>query len=323
MLGEYLYNAYLKLRYKLFKKRLKKENFGTPSFVEDINNPRYKISHLDFYGDDMITLRDNVIVKDGKLYLHAKLENKEFSSWWGTAFKKWSIGWVHYQGIPEVSNPYGTWSVKCKLPNGDDNFPATWLLRERHAESITKVLLGKPNSVIDSKTLYIENWKEQRVELNWYLWVNNKTIGFIQNKNKDNKTITIDNDLPSDIMSSHNLIYVSPDHITPEVDFMEVIYGKLQQTLHYGYSSERYTTSGCNVKLGKPDYNKEYEFSVKIIKNKGYRFYIDGILTGVFNRKNAMSDSAAYAIINNAKNKYAKDKNSVFEIISIKYYKPS
>lgn len=79
------------------------------------------MSDRNLYGADMITLKDNVEVKDGKLLLHTKYENIEFSSWWGTQKKTWSIGSLDFKNN---AYPYGIWSVKCKLPDDKDAWPA-------------------------------------------------------------------------------------------------------------------------------------------------------------------------------------------------------
>ncbi|MFH0889474.1 MAG: hypothetical protein V1871_09740 [Planctomycetota bacterium] len=289
-------------------------SFGSPTFVVDFNNPTYVISDRNLYADDMVTLKENVEVKDNKLLLHCRYENREFNNWWGKAKKTWSIGSVDFKNN---AYSYGIWSIKCKLPNDKDGWPAIWLLRERHAEAATKVNLGLGKNQ-NSRTICVPNPINKPVDLNWFVWCEDKTIGYIEGIDKINGLITVDRDI---ILVDGKRIFVSPDHITPEVDIMEVIHGRLQHTVHYGYSNTEYRTTAWNSKLGKPDFSKEYEFAVEI-SSDGYKFYVNGILTGVLTDKKSISEAPCYLILNNAKNKgVVSGADSVFEISEIKFYK--
>lgn len=139
-------------------------DFGSSTFVEDFNHPTFSVSDRTLYSENMITLKDNVEVKEDKLLLHVRYGNKEFSSWWGTKLKTWSIGLVECK---KRSYPYGIWSVECKLPNDNDGLPAVWLLRERHPEPETKIDLGKGQKTAEHE-LFLPEWTNQRDELvNW------------------------------------------------------------------------------------------------------------------------------------------------------------
>ncbi len=312
-------NAYLNTRYKLFRKWAKKRNFGVPTFVEDFNNPSYVISDNGEYNETMVTKKENVEIKDGKLLLHTKYENKVFHGWWGTKNKIWSVGWVDYTKKPIKR---GVISVKCKLPknyNGKDGWPAIWCLRERHPEVSTKVNLGVGNT--NGRTITCSDmFKAERVNYNWYVWFNDKIVGFVEDYDISKGTVTVDRDIPK---LGNEYVYVSVDHITPEIDIMEIIHGKIQTTVHYGYTISKYRSTEWNTKLIKPDYNKEYEFSVEIL-DKGYKFYIDGILTGVLTDKRSISEAKSILILNNAKSTTvttgSESDNNVFEILSVKFY---
>lgn len=313
-MSDYFRNAWLCFRHWLFKRILRKHDFGNPLFTEDFYHPTFSVSDRDLTSPDMITLKDNVEVKAGKLLLHVRHENKEFSNWWGTKIIAWSIGSIDFKN---KAYPFGIWSVKCKLPNDINGWPAIWLLRERHPEAVTKIDLGKGQKTSWNE-LFLPDWINQRVELNWYAWYENTVIGFISAVDRANQRITIDREVTG---LQEKIIFVSPDHITPEVDLMEIIHGKIQQTVHFGYSSQVYKTDEWNVKRGKPVFNREYEFSVEITKT-GYKFYIDRILTGVLTKKNSISEAPAYLIINNAKQEgITTGQNSVFEISWIGFYK--
>ena len=311
-----LKNTWLALKYRLFKDNQKKFDFGVPTDVLDFNDPKYFVSDLNPYQSTLISLKENVEIKNGRLLLHTRYENKNFSSWWGSGTKIWSIGYIECRNI---MYPYGIWSVKCRLPNDTDAWPAIWLLRERHAEVETKIDLGNAQKTEDCSFI-LPDWKDQRVELNWFVWHENTILGFISAKDKLTHKITVDRPIGE---MDGNRIFVSPDHITPEVDILEVIHGKIQHAVHFGYSNQEYRTTEWNIKRGKPDLNKEYEFSVELTKS-GYRFFIDRVLVGVLKNKMAVSDSPAYLILNNAKQiGITAGENSVFEIIEVTFYDQS
>jgi hypothetical protein len=311
-----LKNTWLALKYKLFKSNQKKFDFGVPTAVLDFNNPDYLVSDLNPYQSTMICLKENVEVKNGKLFLHTRYENRIFSNWWGSENKIWSIGHIDFKNN---AYPFGIWSVKCRLPNDKDDWPAIWLLRKRHAEHETKIDLGNALKA-DETSLFLPAWKDQRVELNWFVWCGNTILGFVSAKDKVSQKITVDQPI-EDLTGKQ--IFVSPDHITPEVDIMEIIHGKIQHTIHYGYSNQEYRKTEWNVKRGKPHLNKEYEFSVELSRS-GYRFFIDRVLVGVLKDQKAISDSPAYLIINSAKqNGITTGENSVFEISEVRFYDQS
>jgi hypothetical protein len=311
---DWFHNAYLKLRYRsLLRRFASKRNFGTPTFVEDFNSPSYNISDNEIYNNTMIMKKENVEIKDGKMLLKTKYENKEFSGWWGQGVKIWSIGWVDFRN---KAIKRGVISVKCKLPSGGaENWPAIWCLRERHSDTSTKVKLGVGinNGRIITCT---EMSTAIRINYNWYVWYDDKIVGFVKDYNIEKGTIEVDRDIPR---LGSEYVYVSTDNIIPEIDIMEIMHGKIQQTIHYGYSITEYRTTEWNTKLGKPE-DKEYEFSVEI-NDDGYKFYIDGVLTGVLTDKPSITEAKAYLILNNAKQpEIAAGPDTTFEILSVKYY---
>lgn len=310
----FIINFFLKIRYRYFKSLMKKRDFGKPTFIEDFNNPSYIISELGEYNEPMVTKKENVEVIDGKLLLHTIFEDKEFEGWWGKKRKIWSVGWVDYTNNPIKR---GVVSVKCKLPNGgSENWPAIWLLRERHPEPETKVCLGVGNA--NGRVIQCSDIKSaKRVNYNWYVWFDDKIVGFVEDYDISKGTITVDRDLPK---LEKEYVYISVDHITPELDVMEIIHGKIQQTIHYGYSIMEYRTIEWNQKLEYPDTNKEYTFSIDITDN-GYKLYIDGYLTGVLTDKKSFSDAKSVLILNNAKTVgTTSGENTVFEIHDVKFY---
>lgn len=314
VMTDVLLNFFLMLRYRFFRRFCRKTSFGQPFFTENFDEPGFIVSDRDLYWENMVTLKENVEVRNGKLRLHVRYENREFSNWWGTQNKTWSIGYVNYRNR---AFSYGVWSVRCKLPSDTDSWPAIWLLRERHAEPETKIKLGRTVKAGENQ-LFLPEWTIQKAELNWFVWLDSEPIGFVTAADRAIQLLTLDKAVPE---TGENPVYVSPDHIIPEVDIMEILHGKIQQTVHFGYSAETYKTHEWNVKRGKPVRNKEIEFAVELHPN-GYRFYIDRILTAVLTRRKARSEAPAYLILNNAKqNGLESGENSVFEILDVRFYR--
>ena len=109
--------------------------------------------------------------------------------------------------------------------------------------------------------------------------------------------------------------------ITPEVDIMEVCKGnKVRHTVHFGYSNTVYKTHEIGSNIFKCD-NQVHTFAVAM-SPKGYKFYIDGILTAHFKTKNKefISNVPCYLIINNAASKYNNENYYDFTIKSYKVY---
>jgi len=107
--------------------------------------------------------------------------------------------------------------------------------------------------------------------------------------------------------------------ITPEIDLMEIINGKIQHGIAYGYSDITYRTNGVFNRIIKND-DAFHEFAVEILDN-GYRFYLDGILTAKFNLSDPefVSNDANYLLLNNAADEDTV-KNTTFIIKSVKVY---
>jgi len=110
--------------------------------------------------------------------------------------------------------------------------------------------------------------------------------------------------------------------ITPEIDILEILF-KRNQAKHgivYGYSDIKYATKGIGTRgIVKCD-NKFHEYAVEFLSN-GYKFYIDGILTGKFisDDPEFVSDCPNYLLLNNASDSYTT-KNTEFIVKSVKVY---
>jgi hypothetical protein len=308
---ETLYNFYLKIRYRYFRRFVKKIDFGWASYTEDFNNPSYDVHDGEQYNDNitMIKKKECVLVENNKLLLYTKhYEDPNDLS------KKWAIGWVEL-GHKENFG-YGIWSITCKLPVGSDNWPAIWLLHKTHPDTITKTNLGV--GVTNGRTITCSRMvSSKRINYNWYVWFDDKIVGFVKNYDRVKGTIEVDRDLP---VLNKEYVFVSVDNIIPEIDIIEIIDGNLKQTIHYGYSSSVYCTTSWGVNMGLADYNKEYTFSVDN-SDKGYKFYIDGILTGVLTKNESICDAPTYLLLNNAKEPKVQTGNeTVFEIHSVNFH---
>lgn len=110
--------------------------------------------------------------------------------------------------------------------------------------------------------------------------------------------------------------------ITPEIDIMENIKGKMTQTIHWGYEEEPiYRKYGIGSPIFGAD-NEYHEYAVELLKD-GYKFYVDGVLTAIFRTNNPefVTDYPNFLLLNNAMNKYSKNKDfTVFKVKSVKVY---
>jgi beta-glucanase (GH16 family) len=108
--------------------------------------------------------------------------------------------------------------------------------------------------------------------------------------------------------------------ITPEVDIVEICKGYLRHTVHYGYSNTVYKTHEKGSDIFKCD-NLFHTYAV-VMSPKGYKFYVDGILTASLKSKHPDFTSYApcYLIINNAASKPNNDDQYDFIIRSVRVY---
>lgn len=317
----YLNNLYLKLRYNLFKKWLKPFKEGEPTWQENWDNPEYEIEHGDFYGSIMYKHKDCVYLNNDKsdpeygLHLKVIAANKEFSNWNETKFCNWITGFVNYKKrFTDIS--YGRWVFDVRLPK--DSFAALWFLRYPHPPLSMQFEAYAEYS--EGKTIRLLEKPLKKPSVNW--WVLNKSreiVGRVLNYSEKDNVIELYDFLSENI---DGLIYIGSDHITPEVDLMEVMTNnKVRHTLHYGFTNEKYVTHSVGSDIEKPDFSRDYKFAVDILPNK-YIFYIDGIKTAEY--EVAVYDKPLYPILNNAVYSHVTDtskKIDDFIIKSIKYYK--
>jgi len=122
------------------------------------------------------------------------------------------------------------------------------------------------------------------------------------------------------LRKDHNTPGFTRHQITPEVDLMEVIEGKLKTTIHYGYSDTVYRTKMIGTSIIKPD-NEFHQFAVELLLN-GYNFYFDGILVSKYinNDPEFVTDSPCYVVINNAANSTHNGDNYNLVVKSMKVY---
>lgn len=111
------------------------------------------------------------------------------------------------------------------------------------------------------------------------------------------------------------------EQIIPEIDIMEVIHGKILQTVHYGYSDKVYRRTAKSATICKND-NQFHDFAVEFIP-KGYNFYIDGILTAkhISDDPELVSNRINYLILNNAALPGDNEENYNFIVNFVKVYK--
>lgn len=305
-------NAILLVRYKFFKSYIKPKNFGVPTFESNFITDKYNISNGYYYSSNMVTNREEVKVKEGILNLYARPYNKNFTDWSGlTKFIEWSIGWVDFSNI--VEGKWGIWSATLKLPK--DASSAFWLLRKRHWSE--KTLKQFTVNKIEDRKIFL-NEKFVRIDYNWFVLLNKQFIGYVYGYNIEENSIVLDRDITSDI----SVIEIGPDHIIPEVDIMEMMQkdnkSVLKNTIHYGYELEKYTTTSGGPWICKTD-ELWHNYAVDV-NPKGYYFYIDNVLVGVFTNRKSIENIEAYPIFNNAVYPNRKQEELILQIKDFKYY---
>lgn len=306
-----LFTACHAQRYSLKKAITKPIDFGTPSWIADFNNAN--ISEGDLYAGHTIRLKENVEIDSlGYLHLYTKPYNEIYHNWWGSKFCNWSTGWVDFRDTHQ--EVFGTWEVEMKLPNG--GWPAFWLLHERHSVPETQIQVDVINAEKGSRIIHFNCEPENKLRVNLWCFYRNEFIGHIHGITETG--IILDRTLETDISDS---IAIGMDHIIPECDIMELFPGGIRNTLHYGYTWDKYRANekGAYV-VRKPDLNKIYKFAVTVSKD-GYQFYVDGYKS--FFTSKGVVDEPLFMILNNAKQKDELTGEATEMIVyKLNYYKP-
>jgi hypothetical protein len=304
-------NFYLKIRYNLFKKWITPIKFGTPDWEEDFNNPSFEIWDQPFYSGHSYISPDCVEIDNNSLYLKVKQVYENVTAWGVTQFCHWKMGAIMYKNKFK-DYTYGTWVFKVVLPR--NSFAAIWFLRHPHPPEEMQFECGV--SWIENKTVYFTSWPEKKPGPNWWLLdMEGNVLSRIFNYDEVSNSVL----LHDDISYTGKRVKIGSDHITPEIDLMEVIHDKIRHTIHWGFSTETYRLHGKGMDICTPDWTKEYEFALKSLPDR-YEFYIDGIKTGEYTQ--GVYDKPIYPILNNAVHK-KNFTHSVqdFVIKSIKFYK--
>jgi hypothetical protein len=130
-------NLYLKLRYNLFKKSIKKKDFSTKKLVfsDDFKNlDNFNIKDNEFYNDnDVWFSKDMVNITENGLEISCIKKPGEHTSWNGTRTTTWISGMIDSREKFELS--YGTWVFEGFT---SDSWPALWLLKKDHYEFFYK-----------------------------------------------------------------------------------------------------------------------------------------------------------------------------------------
>lgn len=228
-------------------------------------------------GLQYVTDASCVEIKEDGLHLYSKPFFKEIytKSWEAPRPIDILHGWFDFQEFVNTerrkgySKTYGTWVVKIKFdPRAR---PAIWLLKERHIDNY---------NCIDLEVKYVDKnriWVKDKVKLKLidpnYLVVPN---GQVRDINYEEGFLILNTEVPI----VNNIIRIGRDNITPETDLFELINGNIVQTVHYGHTpltTRKYRKYSISSIIA-PSFKNEYEVAVAITP-KGYKFYVDKILT--------------------------------------------
>jgi len=303
-------NFFLRLRYKWFRKYVKPLKLGTPEWEADFTNDNFRRHEGDDRGQ-VVSLKENVKIVNGELHLSVTPYNKIYSGWWGEKYFKWSRGGIDYANVFE--RVYGTWTTKLNIPY--DSSPAFWFMRKEHYNDISlfKYTIDK----IEDNVIYVNEPIFDPI-YHKVLIDNGKVIAKIKDYNLEENSIILEEPL---IGYNKLFIYSNKHHIIPEVDVIEVIHKKIKHTIHYGYTQDGYRREDFGPYVVIPEF-REYEFGVTI-SDKGYKFYTDGILTGVITIPETISPEPCYPIFSIKLPDEATDESleRVMIVKYLKYYK--
>jgi hypothetical protein len=112
------------------------------------------------------------------------------------------------------------------------------------------------------------------------------------------------------------------DFIIPEIDIAENNGGKIDNCVHYGFRLDSgYATKHKVRKMHTPD-GKIHEYTLQI-KERGYDFYLDGILKNRFRSDDPEFSvkQPFYMILNNATDSRFPEKDTEFVIKSVRVLK--
>lgn len=288
-------------------------DFGKPTYIYDLQ--KVNISDGMFYAGHTVTLKENVEYKDSALYLYTKYYNQFYHFWDGDMFCYHSTGWVDFQNINKQA--YGTWEAEITLPEQADTWPAFWSIHERHYAPETAVTYKIDTVKYDTCTIPIKNLSAQsKISLNWIVRNDNEFLGYVCAFT--DSSITVGRFINRTLTG---YVTISPDHITPEIDVMEVLKnGKIKHTVHHGYDRVEYSLYHDGKYICRPKSGHKYKFAVKITP-EGYTFYIDRIKTYELINPNSTCDSPLTWILNNAiQPGINREINSTMIVHSLKYY---
>jgi len=220
---------------------------------------------------------DCVEIKEDGLHLYSKpFFGEVYTNSWETP-RPVDIkhGWFDFQEFVNsprregYSHIYGTWVAKIKFD--PHSRIAIWLLRERHLDKTNWIDLEV--KYINKDTVWFrDKEKVKLIEINYLVFPS----GQVKSVNHEEGFIVFNYE-PAENCKT---IRVGRDNITPEVDLFELINGNMVQSVHSGYTpltSKKYKKQAISSHVAPPTKN-EYEVAVTV-SSKGYKFYIDGILT--------------------------------------------
>lgn len=284
---------------------------------EDFSKPSFEITQNFLYTKHSYTDSTMVSIENDGLHLKAeRLDTPIVVHKWGKSqLCYWKIGWVNYQKHFNTVK-YGTFVFRFIPPSTKHNFAAIWFLKHPHAPKEMQ-FKAKIDS-LDGKLLKLKESPPYPLKINyWLLDSERNPLGrLIQSYDSLTNTIT----LKEKIDYSDSVLYISSDHIIPEIDLMEVVKEKLTTNIHYGYTPHKYHKHSLGaIEIVPIVKGAEYEMAVRFSKKKT-EYYINGYK--YYETKIGLSEEPLYFILNNGITwDIIEGVQEDFIIKSIKYYK--
>ena len=121
-------NLYLKVRFMLFRKYVKKTDFSNRKLVfsDDFKTlDNFEIENADFYNDNSVWFeKESIKLTNEGVSIVCYKDKKEHTSWRGTRVTDWTSGVMTTSKTFTLSK--GVWVVEAKIC---DSWPAIWLLK--------------------------------------------------------------------------------------------------------------------------------------------------------------------------------------------------
>lgn len=307
-----IYNSLLGVRYNVLSQFIYPINFGDDYVnipLEDgqILSNDYVSQAQDYWH---VVKPECVEFTDSSVLLYTEPFNQiSYNIWQDSTFCRCKTGWLQFQQ-KGYSYPYGTW--ECTVKFSKHSLPAVWMLKERYPSDITSDTLSVSNYI--GNQIVLKNKISDYV--NWFCYSGDGLERYMgEIVYQTDSSIFLNKIIPDSLYNYH--VTVSRDNIIPEVDLLEIINGRLTQSVHWGLQLGTYKKHHLSNQVCEPT-KDTYRVAVSISPKK-YKFYIDGVLTTVV--WNKPSNHQNYIILTNAPDSLGLNETNVVEMSDLRYYK--